>query len=91
MEGADGVASFAWQGGELLLADIEFFHKVIEMQTNYAPPHTVISNSLQTNRTLIDEQWAQFFKQYNFLIGISVDGPKEIHNHLDISLIDNDP
>jgi uncharacterized protein len=80
MEGTDGVASFAWQGGEPLLAGTEFFHEVIRLQAKYAPPHTSIGNALQTNGTLINEQWAQLFKQYNFLIGVSIDGPKEIHN-----------
>lgn len=75
-----GVASFAWQGGEPLLAGLEFFQEVVAAQAKYAKPRTAISNALQTNATLINEHWAKFFKQYNFLIGVSLDGPKEIHD-----------
>ncbi|WP_284036462.1 anaerobic sulfatase maturase [Neobacillus sp. 114] len=76
----NGVASFAWQGGEPLLAGLDFFKQVVFLQAKYAPKNTIISNSLQTNATLITEEWARFFKQYNFLIGVSLDGPKEIND-----------
>jgi len=75
-----GVASFAWQGGEPLLAGLDFFRQVVFLQAKYAPPNTVIANALQTNGTLITERWAEFFKTYNFLIGVSLDGPREIHD-----------
>lgn len=75
-----GVASFAWQGGEPLLAGLDFFEQVVALQAKYAPPSTVISNALQTNGTLINDRWAAFFKRYRFLIGVSLDGPKEIHD-----------
>jgi uncharacterized protein len=77
---SNGVARFAWQGGEPLLAGLDFFKKVVQLQAKYAPPNTIISNSLQTNGTLIDEEWAKFFKKYNFLVGVSLDGPKEIND-----------
>lgn len=77
---AKGSSSFAWQGGEPLLAGKEFFEEVVFLQAKHAPPRTVISNALQTNGTLIDEEWASFFKKYNFLLGVSLDGPKEIHD-----------
>ncbi|MFD2118027.1 anaerobic sulfatase maturase [Paenibacillus yanchengensis] len=76
----NGIASFAWQGGEPLLAGYEFFTKVVELQQKYAPKNTMISNALQTNGTLITERWAKFFKQYHFLIGVSIDGPEAIHD-----------
>lgn len=77
---SNGVAKFAWQGGEPLLAGLEFFEKVVELQAKYAPPHTMISNSLQTNGTLLNDEIAQFLKKYNFLVGVSLDGPKEIND-----------
>ncbi|MBU9712589.1 anaerobic sulfatase maturase [Bacillus tamaricis] len=80
MELTDGVASFVWQGGEPLLAGIDFFERVVQLQGKYAPPHTIISNSVQTNGTLIDQNWASFFKKYHFLVGVSLDGPKEIND-----------
>lgn len=80
MEHSQGAASFAWQGGEPLLAGLEFFEEVVYRQALHAPPHTIISNSLQTNATLIHDRWAAFFKTYHFLIGVSLDGPKEIHD-----------
>ncbi|KGE18811.1 anaerobic sulfatase maturase [Paenibacillus wynnii] len=80
MARSSGQATFSWQGGEPLLAGLSYFEQVILLQAKYAPPHTMISNALQTNGTLIDENWAKFFKRYNFLIGISLDGPESIHN-----------
>jgi len=80
MDLSNGAASFAWQGGEPLLAGLDFFKHVVYLQAKYAPKNTIISNSLQTNATLITEEWASFFKQYNFLIGVSLDGPKEIND-----------
>ncbi|WHX50114.1 anaerobic sulfatase maturase [Paenibacillus woosongensis] len=80
MERSRGSATFAWQGGEPLLAGLGFFEEVVRLQAKHAPRNTMISNSLQTNGTLITEKWASFFKQYNFLVGVSLDGPKEIHD-----------
>lgn len=80
MQYSQGSATFAWQGGEPLLAGFDFFEEVVSRQALHAPPHTVISNSLQTNATLIDDRWASFFKRYHFLIGVSLDGPQEIHD-----------
>jgi len=75
-----GAASFAWQGGEPLLAGLEFFEQVVSLQAELAPPHTMISNALQTNATLLNDKWAAFFRKYQFLIGVSLDGPQEIHD-----------
>ncbi|OPA80214.1 anaerobic sulfatase maturase [Paenibacillus selenitireducens] len=80
MEQSRGFASFAWQGGEPLLAGLDFFQKVVQLQAQYAPRNTVISNALQTNGTLINPAWAAFFRQYSFLIGVSMDGPAWIHD-----------
>lgn len=75
-----GYVPFTWQGGEPLLAGLDFFKRVVQLQTKYAAPHTVIYNAIQTNGTLINREWAEFFKEYRFLVGISLDGPKEIND-----------
>jgi serine-type anaerobic sulfatase-maturating enzyme len=72
--------SFAWQGGEPTILGIEFFKKVVNIQKKYATPNAVITNALQTNATLIDKPMADFFAKYNFLLGVSLDGPKEYHD-----------
>lgn len=74
------VISFVWQGGEPMLAGIKFFETAVQYQKYYAAGRQII-NAFQTNGTLINEKWCKFFKQHNFLIGISVDGPEEIHNY----------
>lgn len=75
-----GAVSFAWQGGEPLLAGLDFFKRVVEFQAQYAPPNTSIGNSVQTNGTLINADFARLFRTFNFLVGVSLDGPKPIHD-----------
>ena len=72
--------TFAWQGGEPTLMGLDFFKRAIQYQKEYARPGMKIHNSLQTNATLLDEAWCRFFQKHNFLIGISIDGPKELHD-----------
>jgi uncharacterized protein len=73
-------ASFAWQGGEPTLLGVRYFRKVIELQARYADGKK-IDNALQTNGTLLDDEWAEFLAQNRFLVGLSVDGPRELHDH----------
>jgi len=73
--------SFGWQGGEPTLLGLKFFKRAIELQKKYAPPGSVISNGLQTNGTLITDEMARFFAEYNFLLGVSLDGPPYIHDY----------
>lgn len=80
MQRANGHVSFAWQGGEPLLAGKDFFREVVHLQAKHAVPPVNISNALQTNGTLLDEEWAYFFKRYSFLLGVSLDGPQQIHD-----------
>ncbi len=80
MSHVQGSATFAWQGGEPLLAGIEFFEQVVKLEAQYAPDHTILSNGLQTNGILLNERWVEFFQQYRFLLGVSVDGPEAIHD-----------
>jgi uncharacterized protein len=75
-----GAASFAWQGGEPTLAGLAFFERVVALQAHHARPGTTIANALQTNGLLLDDEWGAFLKRYNFLVGISLDGPQEIHD-----------
>lgn len=70
---------FVWQGGEPALLGIEFFQKVLEMQKPFAGGKR-ITNVLQSNGTLINDEWCRFLKEHNFLIGISLDGPQNIHD-----------
>jgi uncharacterized protein len=74
------VASISWQGGEPTLAGLKFFEQVVALEAHYAKPGTTISNALQTNGVLLNDAWGEFFKTYNFLVGVSLDGPEEIHN-----------
>jgi uncharacterized protein len=73
------VVEFVWQGGEPTLLGLDFFKRVVELQRQYAKRKT-IKNSLQTNGTLLTDDWCRFMKQHNYLVGISIDGPKEIHD-----------
>jgi len=74
-------ASFCWQGGEPTLAGLDFYREAIKYQSLFGVPGQLVENSLQTNGTLIDESWARFLAKYNFLVGVSLDGPPELHNY----------
>jgi uncharacterized protein len=74
------LATIAWQGGEPTLMGLPFFRKAIIMIERYKLPGMAIQNTIQTNGTLIDDEWCRFFKENNFLVGLSLDGPREIHN-----------
>lgn len=71
---------FSWQGGEPTLLGVGFFEKVIELEHKYKKPHQRIENDLQTNGTLLNDDWGAFLKKNNFLVGLSIDGPKELHD-----------
>lgn len=71
---------FAWQGGEPTLLGIDFFHTVVSLQKKYADGKK-ISNSIQTNGTLLNDQWCEFLSDNDFLVGLSIDGPRELHDH----------
>ena len=72
--------SLGWQGGEPTLMGLPFFQRAVELEKRYGEAKTV-GNGLQTNGILLSSEWARFFKQYNFLIGLSLDGPAHIHDH----------
>jgi uncharacterized protein len=73
------IVEFVWQGGEPTLLGPDFFKRVIELQKPFVKRKT-ITNSLQTNGTLLTPEWCAFLKKNNFMVGISLDGPKEIHD-----------
>jgi uncharacterized protein len=81
IEGQDreGVV-FSWQGGEPTMLGLPFFQKIVELEQKYKKPGQRIENDLQTNGTLLTEEWASFLKKHNFLVGLSIDGPEELHD-----------
>lgn len=70
---------FTWQGGEPLLMGLDFFEQAVELQRQLAAGKT-IRNSLQTNGTLLDDAWCAFLRRHDFLVGLSIDGPRAIHD-----------
>jgi uncharacterized protein len=77
---------FSWQGGEPALMGLDFYKKTIELQQEYANSCGQVSNSLQTNAILLDDKWCQFLRENKFLVGISIDGPKELHDYYRLDL-----
>jgi uncharacterized protein len=73
------VVNFAWQGGEPTLLGVDFFRRVVELEQRYANGKQ-IANAFQTNGVLLNDAWAEFFLEYQFLIGVSIDGPRELHD-----------
>jgi len=74
------VVEVSWQGGEPTLMGLEFFRRSVELVNQYLQPGQVAEYTIQTNGTRLDEQWAAFFSEHDFLVGISLDGPREIHD-----------
>ena len=71
---------FAFQGGEPTLAGLPFFEKLVELQKQYGRDGQNVSNSMQTNAVLIDRNWCDLFRSFNWLLGVSMDGPEDIHD-----------
>jgi len=71
---------FSWQGGEPTLLGLDFFRRAVELEEKHARPGQRIQNDLQTNGTLLDEEWCRFLKAHRFLVGLSIDGPRELHD-----------
>lgn len=80
MEYTDHRVIFAFQGGEPMLRGLNFYKRLIHLERKYFRPSVQIEHSIQTNGTMINEEWATFFKDHNFLVGLSIDGTRENHN-----------
>lgn len=70
----------AWQGGEPTLMGLDFFKLSVEYTQKYKKPDQTVTYSIQTNGTKLDDEWCEFFKEHNFLVGLSVDGPRQLHD-----------
>ena len=73
-------STFAFQGGEPTLAGLPFFEKLVEFEQRFGRPNQTVSNALQTNAVLIDKNWCDLFRETNWLLGVSLDGPEEIND-----------
>lgn len=72
--------TFAWQGGEPTLMGLDFYRQAVALQEKYRRPGMKIRNAFQTNGTLLNDDWCAFLREHNFLIGLSIDGPRELHD-----------
>lgn len=79
---AEGSVTYAFQGGEPALRGLEFFEKAVALERQYNKNGILVNNVFQTNGYLIDADWCRFFKENHFLVGVSVDGTKELHDSL---------
>ncbi|MBR2835159.1 MAG: anaerobic sulfatase maturase [Coriobacteriales bacterium] len=79
MHGSKAAVEFVWHGGEPLLAGIDFYRRAAALQRKYANGRVIVNN-IQTNGTLINAAWAEFFAQESFIVGVSCDGPKNVHD-----------
>ena len=70
----------SWQGGEPTLMGLDFFRRSIAIQRKYQKPYMKIQNTFQTNGVLLDDEWCEFFRRHGFLVGLSLDGPQQMHD-----------
>ena len=81
-EYASGSATFAFQGGEPTLAGLDFYRKLLQLEQKYNVKKIPVQNAIQTNGYVIDEEWAKFLAENKFLVGLSLDGTRDIHDSL---------
>ncbi len=80
LEIAGPQAAFGWQGGEPTLMGVDFYRRAVELQKKHGRPGQRIANGLQTNGVALNVEWAQFLREYHFLVGLSLDGPADLHD-----------
>jgi len=76
----DEVIRFSWHGGEPTVLGLDYFRKIVTLQREYQPSNQRIANGMQTNGTLLDEAWCRFLAEEGFAVGLSLDGPRELHD-----------
>jgi uncharacterized protein len=77
---SDPVINFSWHGGEPTIPGIDYFRKIVALQRAHCPANRRITNAMQTNGTLLNDEWCIFLKEANFAVGLSIDGPQEYHD-----------
>ena len=77
---SSSVINFSWHGGEPTILGLDYFRKIVELQRKHHPPNQRITNGIQTNGTLLDEDWCRFLAAEGFSVGLSLDGPQEMHD-----------
>ena len=76
----DNLITFSWHGGEPLMAGLGFFRRIVSLQKKHKPSEKIIQNGIQTNATLLNEEWCAFLAEEGFTVGVSLDGPGDLHN-----------
>lgn len=76
----DEIIRFSWHGGEPTILGVDYFRRLVEIQRRLCPPGRTIRNGLQTNGTLLDDEWGAFMASQEFAVGLSLDGPREVHD-----------
>lgn len=77
---AEQTVFFSWHGGEPTLAGLEYFRRIVELQQKHLPVNRSVLNGIQTNGTLLNDEWCRFLKKESFVVGISLDGPEQFHS-----------
>ena len=77
----DGPVEIAWQGGEPTMRGLAFFREAVRLAEELRRPRQIVTHTMQTNGTLLDDAWGAFLAEHGFLVGISIDGPRDVHDH----------
>ena len=86
----DSEVNVAWQGGEPALMGLAFFRRAVDLVAKYKRPDQKVAHTIQTNGILLDDEWARIFKAHGFLVGLSIDGPRELHDTYRVNIRSGD-